>query len=116
MENITKVYMNNDKARREWLEQYHAWGVWFTVPQTGATWYRAYLPDGTMLAVEEYEKVPHKSGEFSWTSHEQHFYAKAPGEQFEGRIQTEGYLLSKLHDLRGDVEIRYSDEKEPNIG
>ena len=41
-----KVKFSNDKARRFWLEQYHAWGVWFRVEQTGATWYRCYLPNG----------------------------------------------------------------------
>lgn len=29
-----KVNLNNDRARRDWLEQYHAWGVWFRVAQT----------------------------------------------------------------------------------
>ena len=104
-----KVYLNNDCARREWLEQYHAWGVWFRVPQTEAAWYRCYLPNGTMLAEEEYPEVEHKTGYTSWTSRTKHFYMVKPGEQFDGQIQTEGALLGEIHGLRGEVEMRYPD-------
>ena len=104
-----KVYLNNDCARRDWLEQYHAWGVWFRVPQTSATWYRCYLPDGTMFAVEEYPEVTHHTGYCKWTSRVKHLYMVKPGEQFDGQIQTEGALLGEIHGLRGEVEMRYPD-------
>lgn len=104
-----KVYLNNDCARRDWLEQYRAWGVWFRVPQTSATWYRCYLPDGTMFAVEEYPEVTHHTGYCKWTSRVKHLYMVKPGEQFDGQIQTEGALLGEIHGLRGEVEMRYPD-------
>ena len=104
-----KVYLNNDRARRDWLEQYHAWGVWFRVPQTEAVWYRCYLPDGTMFAVEEYPKVMHKCGRADWTSRVEHFYMVKSREQFDGQIRTKGELLGEIHSLRGEVEMRYPD-------
>lgn len=103
------VKLTNDRTRRDWLNAYHVWGVWFSVPQTGATWYRCYLPDGTMLVVEEYSEIEHKleCGCASWTSRTEHFYIVKPGEQFDGQIQTEGALLGEIHGLRGEVEMRY---------
>lgn len=104
-----KVKFSNDKARRFWLEQYHAWGLWFLVPNTGAKWYRCYLPDGTMFAVEEYPEVNHHTGYCEWTSHVKHLYMTKPGEPFDGGIQTEGALLGEIHGLRGEVDVRYPD-------
>lgn len=105
-----KVLFNNDKARRNWLNHYAAWGVWFRVPQTGATWYRCYLPDGAMLAVEQYSDVERHTGYCKWTSHTVHYYMIKPGEQFDGQIETEGALMGEIHGLRGEVEIRCSED------
>lgn len=104
-----KVCLNNDKTRREWLNNYHAWGIWFKIPQTEATWYRCYLPDGTEFAVEEYPEVTHHCGGIDYTTRTKHFYMIASGESFDGAIQTEGALLGEIHSLRGNVEMKCPD-------
>lgn len=47
-----RLNLKNDKARREWLENFRAWGVWFEVPQVDKTFYRYDFANGAALIVE----------------------------------------------------------------
>ncbi len=47
------VLRNNDR-RKEWLDTFHDWPVWFEVPEAGETYYRYDLPDGSSLVICEY--------------------------------------------------------------
>lgn len=45
--------LKNEKARREWLNNYRSWGVWLEVPQVDKTFYRYDFANGAALIVEE---------------------------------------------------------------
>ncbi len=48
------VLRNNDQ-RKEWLETFHDWPVWFKVPEASEVYYRYDLPDGTSFVICEYQ-------------------------------------------------------------
>lgn len=50
--NAEKLNLKNDKARREWLDNYRAWGVWLEVPEVDKTFYRFNFANGCALIVE----------------------------------------------------------------
>lgn len=82
---------NNDK-RKEWLNNYRSWGVWYKDEHTGATYYRYQFDNGATLIAEEYElespytgtytvsymhlvggpEPPRKSGIPKWSRHEKY--------------------------------------------
>ena len=47
--------MKNNDQRKEWLNNYHSWGVWYKDEHTGATYYRYQFDNGATLIAEEYE-------------------------------------------------------------
>lgn len=47
------VLRNNDQ-RKEWLNTFHDWPIWFEVPQAAEVYYRYDLPDGCSLVICEY--------------------------------------------------------------
>lgn len=47
------VLKNNDQ-RKEWLNTYHDWPVWFEVPEAAEVYYRYDLEDGYSLVICEY--------------------------------------------------------------
>ena len=47
------VLKNNDQ-RKEWLNTFHDWPIWFEVPQAAEVYYRYDLPDGCSLVICEY--------------------------------------------------------------
>lgn len=44
----------NNQKRKEFLETYHDWPVWFTVPQADETYYRYDFEDGSSIVICEY--------------------------------------------------------------
>ena len=51
---LLPILKNNDQ-RKEWLEAYHDWPVWFSVPEASEIYYRYDLPDGSSLVICEYK-------------------------------------------------------------
>lgn len=47
------ILRNNDQ-RKEWLENFRSWPVWFKVPEASEVYYRYDLPDGSSLVICEY--------------------------------------------------------------
>ena len=47
------VLKNNDQ-RKEWLNTFRDWPIWFEVPQAAEVYYRYDLPDGCSLVICEY--------------------------------------------------------------
>lgn len=47
------VLKNNDQ-RKEWLDTFHDWPVWFEVPYANEVYYRYDLPDGSSIIICEY--------------------------------------------------------------
>ena len=52
---LVKLWGNNDK-RREFLKQYHDWGIWLTVSELGLTYYKYELPEGGSILAMEYQR------------------------------------------------------------
>ena len=49
--------MKNNDQRKEWLQAYRDWGVWYTDENIGATYYKYDFENGARLIVEEYENI-----------------------------------------------------------
>lgn len=49
--------MKNNDQRKEWLQAYRDWGVWYTDENIGATYYKYDFENGAILIVEEYENI-----------------------------------------------------------
>lgn len=84
--------MKNNDQRKEWLNNYRSWGVWYKDEHTGATYYRYQFENGATLIAEEYElespytgtytvsymhlvggpEPPRKNGIPKWSRHEKY--------------------------------------------
>lgn len=49
------ILRNNDQ-RKEWLENFRSWPVWFEVPEASEVYYRYDLPDGSSIVICEYRR------------------------------------------------------------
>ncbi len=47
-----RLNLKNDKARRDWLDNFRSWGVWLEVPQVDKTFYRFEFANGAVLIIE----------------------------------------------------------------
>lgn len=54
--------MKNNDQRKEWLNNYRSWGIWYKDEHTGATYYRYRFDNGADLIVEEYESESEYTG------------------------------------------------------
>lgn len=48
--------LTNNQKRKEFLDTYQDWPVWFEVSEADETYYRYDLPDGYSLVVKEYKQ------------------------------------------------------------
>ena len=55
---LLELWANNDK-RREFVNNYQVWGVWFTQPELDLTYFKYDLPDGKKLIAMEYLRESH---------------------------------------------------------
>lgn len=54
--------MKNNDQRKEWLNNYRSWGIWYKDEHTGATYYRYQFDNGATLIAEEYESESKYTG------------------------------------------------------
>lgn len=47
-------HLKNDDQRKEWLQDYKSWGVWYRDDNIGVEYYKYEFPDGTRLIAETY--------------------------------------------------------------
>lgn len=93
--------LKNNDQRKEWLNNYRSWGVWYKDEHTGATYYRYRFDNGADLIAEEYEceseyigtytssylhlvggpEPPRKSGIPKWSKYEK--YNRNPNSETE---------------------------------
>jgi hypothetical protein len=45
----------NDKKRRDFLEVYKDWGLWFNTPELDLSYYRYLMPDGRIIIAMEHQ-------------------------------------------------------------
>lgn len=50
---------SNDQKRREFVQNYSVWGVWFTQPELELTFYKYDLPGGGRVIAMEYPREPY---------------------------------------------------------
>ena len=60
-------YFSNDKNRREFLDTFEEWGLWFEEPRLGVKYYRCELPNRLQIIVEKQDDTKPKyfNGEYS---------------------------------------------------
>lgn len=51
-EKTNLLNLKNDKARKAWLDDFRAWGVWVDVPEVSKTFYRYNFANGCAVVVE----------------------------------------------------------------
>lgn len=54
-EQPTMPILRNNDQRKEWLENFRSWPVWFEVPEASEVYYRYDLPDGSSFVICEYQ-------------------------------------------------------------
>lgn len=96
--------MRNNDQRKEFLNTFHEWPVWFRVPEASEVYYRYDLPDRTALVICEY-----------------HYYASwmkkyGYGDGSPEKTGTREYLLTPgyhyLHDCRSNRSMMIEKLKE----
>ena len=50
---------SNDTKRKAFIQDFKAWGVWFTQPELDLTFYKYDLPNGARLIALEYLRSPY---------------------------------------------------------
>ena len=46
--------LKNNDQRKEWLQNYRSWGLWYEDEHIGMAYYRFILPDGAQIIADEY--------------------------------------------------------------
>lgn len=57
--------LKNNEQRKEWLNNYRSWGIWYKDEHIGATYYRYQFENGADLIVEEYENESEYTGTYT---------------------------------------------------
>lgn len=61
-----KVNFTDDKSKRDFINNYDEWGVWFYEPRLGINYYKCQFMDGTEIIVEEESGVGLWSPRMVW--------------------------------------------------
>lgn len=56
--------LKNNDQRKEWLNNYRSWGIWYKDEHIGATYYRYQFENGATLIVEECENESEYTGTY----------------------------------------------------
>lgn len=98
--------MRNNDQRKEFLETFHDWPVWFRVPEASEVYYRYDLPDRTALVICEYKYYA------AWMENYKNRYSDMNPEQTETReyLLTPGYHY--LHDCQSNRSTMVEKLKE----
>lgn len=57
--------LKNNDQRKEWLNNYRSWGIWYKDEHIGATYYQYRFENGAVLIVEEYENESEYTGAYT---------------------------------------------------
>lgn len=57
--------LKNNDQRKEWLNNYRSWGIWYKDEHIGATYYRYQFENSAVLIVEEYENESEYTGAYT---------------------------------------------------
>lgn len=100
------ILKNNDQ-RKQWLEDYKAWGLWYRDEHIDVNYYKYDFSDGSRLVVAEY---PQRYGYWNDERSDEHYYhlleknkksyKKTYDEQYRNQIDSETYLVEFLKNLQ----------------
>ena len=103
------ILKNNDQ-RKEWLNNYKTWGLWYRDENIDVNYYKYDFDDGSRLVVAEY---PQREHEWRWEPRDEHYYhlleknrkkAGSTGGTYESKYMqstdSETYLVEFLKNLQ----------------
>ena len=100
------ILKNND-MRKNWLNNYKNWGLWYRDDNIDVNYYKFDFEDGSRLIVAEY---PQRYMYWSNETHDQHFfhlleknkkgYKKTYDEKYSNSVDSETYLIDFLKNLQ----------------
>jgi len=106
----------NDGKRREFIQNYKDWGIWFIQSELGLTYYKYDLPGGGRIIAMEYLREPdyyeRQKGNTEPVSREKFFLQTE--ELFDPSFVSESTIAAKLKDIKED--LRQKNRKCPKCG
>ena len=89
---------SNDRKRRDFINDYKEWGIWFTQPELDLTFYKYELPGGGRIVAMEYLRTPYP-GERANTVTGHKFYLQR-GKHFIPNAASEHEIAGRLMELK----------------
>nr|DAL63917.1 MAG TPA_asm: Protein of unknown function (DUF3102) [Caudoviricetes sp.] len=102
--------LKNNDQRKNWLNNYKGWGLWYHDDYIDVNYYKYDFDDGSRLVVAEY---PQREHEWSWEPCDEHYYhlleknrkkAGSTGETYDRQYMqstdSETYLMEFLKNLQ----------------
>lgn len=103
-EQLELPVMRNNDQRKEFLNTFHDWPVWFKVPEASEVYYRYDLPDRTALVICEYQYYAHwmeKYGDMDPDRTGTREYLLAPGYHYLEDCKTNrSAMIEKLKEIQ----------------
>ena len=98
---LAKLWSNNEK-RRAFIQNFKAWGVWFTQPELDLTFYKYDLPGGSRIIAMEYLRdfYPYERPEDGRKYAVNHLLYLQHGKYFSPTTVSEHVLAGRLMDLK----------------
>lgn len=93
--------LTNNQKRKEWLESYRDWPVWFTVKEADETYYRYDLPDWCSVVVKEYKQCYDPE---SWYVQEESWYVQEIRDGAPVVINKSHFLLTPDYHFLADCK------------
>ena len=108
--------LKNNDQRKEWLNDYKEWGLWYRDENIDVNYYKYDFEDGSRLVVAEY---PQREHEWSWEPCDEHYYhlleknrkkagstGGAYDRQYMQNTDSETYLVEFLKNLqKGEAHV-----------
>jgi hypothetical protein len=103
-EELLKLW-TNDTARREFINNFKVWGVWFTQPELDLTFYKYDLPGGGKIIAMEYLREPYSSERRDGSDESVTRYKLylQQGEHFEPSASSDGFIAERLKELKSNL-------------
>jgi hypothetical protein len=94
---------SNDKKRRDFLQDYKSWGVWFEQPELGVTFYKYELPDGARIIVESYMRKAHPYEKDGLDVSMARFHLQKAGDYYDPHVTGEYEIAAHLKLLKAEL-------------
>ena len=96
----------NDQKRREFVQNFKIWDVWFTQPELDLTFYKYDLPGGGRLIAMEYLKEPYSreeaNGEVDFVVNHKFYLQK--GKYFNPSAASDFEIAERLKEIKATLQ------------